>query len=82
MWHFFNEFNSPSAAFTSAPSQLNLMEKRLGLTDQAQWLCIGVRKTSAVPLGLFSLPPFSSNNKGEMQFSNSTVFEININQKN
>lgn len=51
---FLSEFSSPSAAFTSAPSQLNLMEERLRLTEnQTQWLCRGVSNTSAMHLDLF-----------------------------
>jgi len=53
-----------SAAFTSSPNRLHLMEERLGLIEnQAQWLCIGVPKTFAILLGLFLLHPSLSNNK-------------------
>lgn len=52
---FLNEFNSPRAAFTSVPNHLNLMEERLGLTEnQIQWLCRGVTNISAMLLGLFN----------------------------
>lgn len=51
---FLSEFNSPSAAFTSAPNHLNLKEERLGLTkNQTWWLCRGVANTPATHLSLF-----------------------------
>lgn len=57
---FLNEFNSPGAAFTSAPNRLNLMEERLGLTEnQTQWLCRGVPNISAMHSGLFNPLSFS-----------------------
>lgn len=55
---FLNEFNSPTAAFTSAPNHLNLMEERLELTEN-QWLCRGVPNISAMHLGLFNALSFS-----------------------
>lgn len=51
---FLSEFNSPSAAFTSAPYHLKLKEEILGLTEnQIQWLCRDAPNTSAMHLSVF-----------------------------